>query len=272
MYLNPHAFFADQVLGRNFQVVEEQLVGLVVDHVEDRLHSHAGLHRLLHVDDEDRQAFGLLLHLAERRRAGQQDHQVRVLHPADPHLLPVDDIAVALLHGGGLELCRVGAGGGFGHAHRLQPEFTGGDAGQILLALFLGAVPHQRVHVVHLAMTSARVAARPVDLLHDDGSLGEAQSRTAIAFRDQSRHPPCLGQRVDELFRITPSLVDLAVIFVWKFSAKCTDCIADFSVFIGVLAQHSGRFLTGIRGKAGSWTRLLMEANSFMATHPKAQP
>ena len=37
------AFLADQVLGRDLEVVEEELVGLVVDHVEDRAHGHARL-------------------------------------------------------------------------------------------------------------------------------------------------------------------------------------------------------------------------------------
>src|SRR5690606_12861846 len=37
----PLAFLADQAVGRDFQVVEEQLVGDVVHHVFDRLHGHA---------------------------------------------------------------------------------------------------------------------------------------------------------------------------------------------------------------------------------------
>ena len=50
------AFLADQVLGGNLEVVEEELVGLVVDHVEDRPHGHAVSDRLAQVDDEDRHA------------------------------------------------------------------------------------------------------------------------------------------------------------------------------------------------------------------------
>ena len=96
MYLKPLPFLADQVLGRDLEVVEEQLVGLVVDHVRDRPHRQAVADRVAQVDDEDRHAFGLLLHVGERRRAREQDHQVGVLDARDPHLLAVDDVAVAL--------------------------------------------------------------------------------------------------------------------------------------------------------------------------------
>ena len=34
-------FFSDKILGRDFQIVEEQLVCLVVHHVVDRAHAHA---------------------------------------------------------------------------------------------------------------------------------------------------------------------------------------------------------------------------------------
>ena len=120
----------------------------------------------------------LLLHLGQRRGARQQDHQVGVLHARDPDLLAVDDVAVALLHRGGLDLGRVGAGGRLGHAHRLQAQLAAGDLRQVALLLRLGAVAQQRAHVVHLAVAGAGVAAGAVDLLHDHRRLGEAQARS----------------------------------------------------------------------------------------------
>ena len=50
------AFLADQILFGDFEIVEKQFVGLVIDHVEDWPDAEAGLHRLLDVDDEDRHA------------------------------------------------------------------------------------------------------------------------------------------------------------------------------------------------------------------------
>src|SRR5690606_16901755 len=46
------AFFADQAAGGDFQVVEEQLIGLVVDHVGDRLHGQAVADGFAQVDQE----------------------------------------------------------------------------------------------------------------------------------------------------------------------------------------------------------------------------
>ena len=70
----PLALFADQVLGGDLEIVEEQLVGLVVDHVRYRLDVHPGAPGFLDVDQEDGQPLALLLNLGERRGAGEQDH------------------------------------------------------------------------------------------------------------------------------------------------------------------------------------------------------
>ena len=110
MYLKPWPSSPIRFSAGNLEVVEEQLVGLVVDHVGDRPHREPLADGLAQVDDEDRHALGLLLHLGQRRGARQQDHQVGVLHARDPDLLAVDDVAVALLHGRGLDLGGVGAG------------------------------------------------------------------------------------------------------------------------------------------------------------------
>ena len=73
-------FFADQVLRGNLEVVEEQLVGLVIDHVADWPDREPLADGVLELDDEDRHPLRLALDLGERRRAREQDHQVRVLH------------------------------------------------------------------------------------------------------------------------------------------------------------------------------------------------
>ena len=161
------SFFPYQVLDRNFKVVEEQLVGLVVHHVVDRPHRHAGFHRFMDVDDEDGQALGFLLDLVERGGAGQQDHQVGMFDPADPDLLAIDDPAVALANGRCGDLRRIGAGGRLGHAHRLKPQFAARNLRQIEPLLFFRAVTDQRVHIVHLAVAGAGISAGAVDLLHD---------------------------------------------------------------------------------------------------------
>ncbi|MCY1531410.1 hypothetical protein D9M68_666340 [compost metagenome] len=228
------ALFADQVLGGDFQVVEEQLVGLVVDHVGDRADGQAVADGLAQVDQEDRHAFGLLLHLGQRGGARQQDHQVGVLDTRDPHLLAVDHVLVALAHGAGLDLGGVGAGGRLGHAHRLQAQVTGGQGRQVLALLLLAAVTQQGEHVVQLAVHGAGVAAATVDFLEDHRSLGQAQTRTAVLDRNHRRQPAGLGHGGDELIREALLFVDLAPVFGRELRAEGTDAFADGIHFFAV--------------------------------------
>ena len=116
--------------------------------------------RLADVDQEHREAFGALLHLLDRRGAREQQHQVGVQRARGPHLLAVDDVAVvALLHGAGLELGGVGAGGRLGDAEGLQPQLAARDARQVALLLLGAAVPQQRAHDVHLRVALRRACS-----------------------------------------------------------------------------------------------------------------
>ena len=155
-----------------------------------------------------------------------------MLDARNPDLLAIDDVAVALLDRCRLDARRVRAGRRLRHAHGLQADFTAGDARQVFLALRFRAVPDQRVHIVHLAVTGAGIAARTVDLLHDDRGLGQAEARTAVGLRDQRRHPAGLGQRVHKFFRITARLIDLAVILGWEFGAERANGVADFGIIV----------------------------------------
>ncbi|MCY1231374.1 hypothetical protein D9M72_438210 [compost metagenome] len=243
------AFFADQVFLGDFQVFEEQLVGLVVDHVRDRPHGQALLLRFMQVHHEDGHAFALLLHVGKRRGARQQDHEVAVLHAADPHLLAVDDIAAVLLDRRGLDLGGVGAGGGLGHAHRLQAPFARGDLGQVLFLLRLGTVAQQRAHVVHLAVAGTGIAAAAVDFFHDDRGFGQAQAGAAVFLRDQRRQPAGRGQCVDEGLGVGALLVDLAEVLVREFGAKRAHGIADFLVVVRLGLFDHGASLAGFYGR-----------------------
>ena len=82
-----------------------------------------------------------------------------MLQPADPDLLAVDHITVALFHGGGLQLGGIGASCRFSHRHGLQPQFARGDARQVLLLLHIRTMSKQSTHIVHLTVAMASVAA-----------------------------------------------------------------------------------------------------------------
>ncbi len=150
---------------------------------------------------------GLLLHLFERRGARQQQHQVGVLHARDPHLLAVDDVAVAAAHRHRPRLRGVGAGGGLGDGERLQPQAPGGQLRQVLALLRLAAVPHQRAHDVHLRVAGAGVGARSVDLLEDHRRFGQRQAAATVGLGNQRRQPAGLGQRRDERLGVGRALV-----------------------------------------------------------------
>ncbi len=60
-------------------ILEEELVGLVVDHHPPGIDREAVADGLAQIEEEDREALGPALHLVERRGAGQEDHVVRVL-------------------------------------------------------------------------------------------------------------------------------------------------------------------------------------------------
>ena len=147
------------------------------------------------VDEEDAQAARFVGELVIWRRARQQQEQVRVLGARRPDLLPVDDVAVAAAHGGGLQARRFGAGVGLGDAERLQAQLAPGDAGQVAALLLGRAVAQQRAHDVHLGVAGAGVAAAAVDLFEDDRGLGDAEPGAAVFGRDERGQPAGLGQR-----------------------------------------------------------------------------
>ena len=210
----------------------------MIHHVRDRLHRQPAADRVAQVDDEDRHAVRLPRDVGQRRRAREQDHEVRVQDAGDPHLLAVDDVAVALPHGGRPDLRRVAAGRGLGHAHRLQPQFARRDGRQVAPLLRVRSVAQQRAHVVHLPVARARVAAAPVDLLHDHRRFGEPQPRPAVLGGNHGRQPARARQRGDELVRIAAPVVDFTEVGVGIRAAQRADGLAQFGVAV-VLRGHA---------------------------------
>ena len=112
------------------------------------------------VDEEDAEAARLVRELVVGRGAGEQEHEVRVLGAGDEDLLAVDDVAVAVLAGEGLDARGLGAGVGLGDAEGLQAQLAGGDAWQVALLLLVVAVPEERAHDVHLGVGGGRRCRR----------------------------------------------------------------------------------------------------------------
>src|SRR5690606_7458448 len=181
------ALFPDQVLFGDFQVLEEELIGLVIHHIWNRTHGQALANRLSQINDEDRHAFRFLLDLGQWRGARQQNHEIGMLHARDPDLLAVHHVTPVFLYGRRLQPRSIGAGGRLGDRHRLDPELACSDGRQIFLFLLTTAAAQQSTHVVHLAVHSAGVPAAAIDLFHDHGRRGKPQPRPAELLRDHGR-------------------------------------------------------------------------------------
>src|SRR5438445_216500 len=89
------ALGADEIGCRHFELVDEELGGVMVEHRLDRTHHDPLLlDRAFQVHEEDGEALRLVCELVVRRRARQKQQQVGVLRARDEDLRSVHGIAV----------------------------------------------------------------------------------------------------------------------------------------------------------------------------------
>ena len=72
----PPARLADHGVGRDFQVVDEDLAGVVVDHRVEFAQLDAVADGFTQIDEEGRDPVRAAFHLVRRLGAGQQQHEV----------------------------------------------------------------------------------------------------------------------------------------------------------------------------------------------------
>ena len=227
---------ADEVLGRDADVLEPHLVDLVaaVDQL-DRPDRHAGGG---HVDEQERDA-GLLLGLGVG--ADQVEDPVAVLPEGGPGLLAVDDELVAVADRGGAQRGEVGAGVGLGEA--LAPpdvEVRGLRQEALLLLLRAERRDHRADHrgVERQRRSARRRAASP--RARCAGAAGTSRGRPtprASAGRRARRVEHPLG--LDDLL-----LGELAAL---------RDGVADL---LGDLGGEEGPHLVAERGVLGGQLEL----------------
>ncbi|MCY1231630.1 hypothetical protein D9M72_440860 [compost metagenome] len=170
------AFFTQPVGHRHADVVEEQLgrvLGAHADLVELAAAAKAGAVRL---DHDQAHALGA----GGRVGLAHHDHEVAEEAVADEGLAAVDEVVVAVAHGGGAQRFHVRAAARFGDGHR-QDLLAAADARQPLLLLRLGA---QAVDVGRhdVRMQPDRQAADTGvrDLLGNDGRVAEVAATAAV--------------------------------------------------------------------------------------------
>src|SRR5215470_11277961 len=232
------ALLADEAVGGNLHVVEEERVGRVIHHHAERPHLESLALERADVDEEHAEAVRLLLELTHWRGAGEEEHQVRLEHAGDEHLLSVDDVLLALADGGGLELGGVGARVGLSDAEGLESQLARGDLGQVHLLLLLRAVPQHRAHDVHLRVAGASVAARAVDLFEDERAFHDAEARAAVLLRDQHGQVAGLRQVVDERLGILALDVQLLPVGGRVLFAEIVDGGLEGLLVVGQREAH----------------------------------
>src|SRR5581483_294614 len=236
-----HPLLADAVLDGNRQVVNEQLGGVVVQHQLQRPHVDAALRpRLAQVHDEHRQPARLVLQLIVWGRAGEQQHEVRLQHAGDEHLLAVHHVVVVLAHGHCLQARRLRAGVWLGDGERLQAQLAAGDLGQVALLLLGAAVAQQRAHRVHLGVAGGGEAPGAIDLLEDDARLGDAEPGAAVLLRDERGQPAGVGQRLHERIGIAVGAVQLAPVLIGEGAADLAHGLLDGALLVGQAEVHAG--------------------------------
>ena len=237
------ALFADQVLRRHAHAVEEHFSRVVIDHGGQRLDLQALAEARVDIEQEYRQALRFLLHLVQRRRARQQQHEVRVQRARRPYFLPVNHIVVAITHRAGLEPGRISTRRRFGDGERLQPQFPARNPRQVACLLLRAAMPQQSTHDVHLRVTRARVAARGVDFLEYHCGRAQRQARTTVFLGNQRGEIAGAGQCLDELGRISLTRLEITPVRPRKINTDPAHAGANLGIILA--ERNTNVFDTG---------------------------
>ncbi len=161
------------------------------------------------VDEKDGKPLGLLRNLLGRSRADEEQHQIGVLGSGDPDFLAAHDVAVLLTPGERLQLRRIRPCAGLGDAERLEANLAFRDPRQEVPLLFLGAVPQERSHDVHLGVTDGGVSRGSVDLFQDQARVENPETDAPVRLGNQSGEPASFGERRNELRGVAELSVEL---------------------------------------------------------------
>lgn len=235
--LVPMALLAQQILGRNLNVIEvdNARTARLDTQLLFLLRNAEALGPLL--DDEGGDALVLLL----GGEVGKDDEEIGLHGVGDPHLAAADLVAARRCAGG-----LGGQGEGVGARHGLrQAEGADGGAGQLGQVLLLdglgapledGRVDQRVVHVAHDA--DAGVDARK--LLNCDDGRGEVHPAAAVLLGDLNAHQPLLEQLLHHGRVHGFGLVHLAGLRQDDFGRELGDRLAHHGFRLGEVRDGRG--------------------------------
>ena len=200
----------------------------MVHHGADRAYGQPVADGLAHIDDEHGKSLGAA---SPPGRAGwcgasriiRSEYSARLVQI----FLAVDDVAIALAPGEGLERGGIRARTRLRHAEGLEPQLAARHIGEVGLLLRFRTVAQDRAHDIHLRMAGSPIAARALDLLEDRRRRRERQAGAAVFLGDQRGEVAGLRERIDEFRRIGVVAVELAPVFARKIGAQTDYRLAD---------------------------------------------
>ncbi|MNZ53269.1 hypothetical protein D3C78_711420 [compost metagenome] len=184
---------------------------------------------------EQAEAFGLVLHLFQRRGARQDQHLLGDAGGGDEGLHAAQHIVVAIAHGAGLELGGVEAGVRLGD-HEAGAVLAGDQRRQHAVLLLFSTEDHDRVEAedVHVHRRStAHAGAGFGDGLHHHGRFGDTEARAAVGFRNADAQPAVLCQGLVEFDGEAAGLVLFQPVVGVEALADLQDRFADLAMLRG---------------------------------------
>ena len=251
--LEPLAFLADQILGRDLQVLDEEHVTFdgLATHLRDRLGVDPGA---VEVGVEKAQALHRLGDLILGRRAGDDQDLVGPLGHGRPDFSTGDPVAVAVLLGPGLQAGGVQPAVGLGD-RETGLVLAGDDARQVALLLFVRAELHHRHQAEDVEVDGAGAGEAGSGLghhLHDVAGLGEAKARAAVRLRHGHPQPAAGRHGGGEGLGEVAGLVGPAPVLVVEVGADAAHGLANGFLFLGRPEAGHARYPCCLSNRRGS--------------------
>ena len=235
------ALFADEVGFGDFEVVDEELVGVdgFAAHFVDFADFDAAA---VEFGVEQAEAVCAFFDMFDRGGAGEEEHALGDLGGADPDFLAVGDVAVAVFFGAGFEVGGVEAGVGFGDGE--AGFFAPGDeGGEEAAFLFVGAVDDDGLEAEDVDVDgrgAGHAGAGLGDGLHHDGGFGEAEAGAAVFLGHADAEPAAGGEGCVKCGGEAGALVVGAPVVVAEIGADAFDGGFDAALLVGEFEVHGG--------------------------------